>query len=168
MIWGFDWWFWLIDWWVWLMKSWLKEWMNDWVWMMVAVCVGGTCVWWVYDDDGCSCWVCAFDGEMMMNDRMRMMKRAIYICDIYRGIGYTLALTWPTRRMYCIVKYCEVLWSLWILWMNCMDLWRPEWRGSIGGPNPCGFCGLWVGFCEIVRIGVPNGVPNWGYCTVSG
>ena len=31
---------------------------------------------------------------MMLYEMMyEMMKRAIYICDIYRGIGYTLALT---------------------------------------------------------------------------
>ena len=44
----------------------------------------------------------------------------------------------------------------------------PNGGGLLGGPNPVVFCGFGVGFCEIVRIGVPNGVPNWGYCTVSG
>ena len=52
--------------------------------------------------------------------------------------------------------------------MNSMESMASRMEGSIGGSNSCGFCGLWVGFCEIVRIGVPNGVPNWGYCTVSG
>ena len=52
--------------------------------------------------------------------------------------------------------------------MNCMDMASRMEGGLLGGPNPMVFCGFGVGFCEIVRIGVPNGVPNWGYCTVSG
>ena len=39
---------------------------------------------------------CAVDGPVLNDELMmmyEMMKRAIYICDIYRGIGYTLALT---------------------------------------------------------------------------
>ena len=33
------------------------------------------------------------DGVEAMYDDELYRKRAIYICDIYRGIGYTLALT---------------------------------------------------------------------------